>query len=61
MALISYLLADRQTSPGIEGLNLSILEKSMAPALAPATEIKEFRYEFLFVISWLRFCLFCCF
>jgi hypothetical protein len=40
---ISYLLAERRNSTGIEGLNLSNIDHSMAPE----TEIKEFRCGFL--------------
>ena len=43
LVLISYLLAERRNSPGIEGLNLSNFDRSMAPE----TEIKEFRCGFL--------------
>ncbi|KAJ6916922.1 hypothetical protein NC652_019356 [Populus alba x Populus x berolinensis] len=42
---ISYLLAERRNSPGIEGLNLSNFDHSMAPE----TEIKEFRIS---VATW---------
>ncbi|KAL5753504.1 hypothetical protein ACOSP7_021724 [Xanthoceras sorbifolium] len=39
--------SDRQTSPGIEGLNLSNFDRSMAPAAA--NEIQRFR---IFVATW---------
>lgn len=38
-AIFLSLLSDRQASPGIQSLNLSNFEHSMAPA----TETKEFR------------------
>ena len=43
--LISYLLSERQTSPEIEGLNLSTFEESMMPA----TELQDIRYELMFL------------
>ena len=47
MVLINfYLLPERQASPGIEGLNLSTFEEPMAPA----TELQDFRYEYLFFL-----------
>lgn len=46
MILISYLITERDTSPGIEGLNLSNFER---PMMAPETETQSFR---IFVATW---------
>jgi hypothetical protein len=48
MNLMSYNeFTERETSPGIEGLNLSNFERPMAPE----NEIQSFRYEISFSVQ----------